>query len=463
METKFPGKDTTTPAAVPAAAAAPASDVAEGETSSNHTGEDMRRYISESFVPQPPGKIIDGDHSLVEVFRRSSSFFKILTYLEACAEAVARTPNNGRTTYRLADAHPVVQFFLQNLFPFMTHLVETIPLEDMAAQRFGNRAKRTWHQQMEAGLVPRLRELAGLLVDSDPAAVLAAGGDRTKAVNELADEIAEYVKDSFGNSVRLDYGTGHELHFFMVIVICLQCLGDHGGALTLPASASEAATAPSADMLPEGSLPSHYLHERVRHVPPPADITVPGPVPPADLATCCDLRQQFVFFVFEQGYLRFMRLLQKHYCLEPAGSHGVWGLDDYHHIPYIFGAAQLIGREQAHTLHLHREPQTDVAGDTIEEAREEAILPKHISEPSKVKLHKGRYMYFDMIDWILTNKIGPFHEHSNMLYNISGVAYWEKIYGGMMKMYAAEVLAKFNVTQHLLFGRHLPWNTKKVE
>ena len=59
---------------------------------------------------------------------------------------------------------------------------------------------------------------------------------------------------------------------------------------------------------------------------------------------------------------------------------------------------------------------------------------------------------FCIFQYIATVKTGPFAEHSNQLWNVSGVPLWDKVYSGLVKMYRAEVLSKFPVIQHTYFG-----------
>ena len=71
--------------------------------------------------------------------------------------------------------------------------------------------------------------------------------------------------------------------------------------------------------------------------------------------------------------MELVRKLLNTYYLEPAGSHGVWGLDDYQHLAFLFGASQL--------------------------CKSQRYLPESIHEESALREEKD-YMYFGSIKFI---------------------------------------------------------------
>ncbi len=204
------------------------------------------------------------------------------------------------------------------------------------------------------------------------------------------DELEPYFLGSFGSSQRLDYGSGHELSFVAFLA----------GLWKL-------------DYFAQGD-------------------------PEAEC-------RGMVLGVFEP-YLNLVRLLIKTYTLEPAGSHGVWGLDDNSFLPYMFGSAQL-------------SPAIADADETpTEGSLPDAPEPGSVAKLNLVEKEKVRNMYFSAIAFIYDVKKGPFWEHSPMLYDISGIKDgWGKINKGMIKMYNAEVLSKFPVVQHFPFGSLFKW------
>jgi len=97
-----------------------------------------------------------------------------------------------------------------------------------------------------------------------------------------------------------------------------------------------------------------------------------------------------------------MRRLQTYYYLEPAGSHGVWGLDDYQHLAFLYGAAQLQNNPDGYIPDSIHSDEAAADGDA--------------------------YMYFGCINFIRSVKKGvPFGESSPMLNDISGVPNWDKV------------------------------------
>jgi serine/threonine-protein phosphatase 2A activator len=71
-------------------------------------------------------------------------------------------------------------------------------------------------------------------------------------------------------------------------------------------------------------------------------------------------------------------------------------------------------------------------------------------------------MFIGCIDYIMQVKTGHIAEHSNQLWSISAVSSWTKICSGLVKMYQKEVLSKFPVIQHVLFGSIFTVNPHKT-
>ncbi|KRY39773.1 Serine/threonine-protein phosphatase 2A activator [Trichinella spiralis] len=141
--------------------------------------------------------------------------------------------------------------------------IDEIPLAPETA-RFGNKAFRIWQSRLEENAESLIRQH-----------IL----KKTILVNELK----PYLTNSFGNSTRIDYGTGHEVSFLMFL-LCLWKVG--------------------------------YFDDTSTAV--------------------------LVLRIFD-AYIKLCRRLQMTYKLEPAGSHGAWCLDDYQFCPFLFGSSQLIG------------------------------------------------------------------------------------------------------------------------
>ena len=121
-----------------------------------------------------------------------------------------------------------------------------------------------------------------------------------------------------------------------------------------------------------------------------------------------------------------MRKIQRTYGLEPAGSHGVWSLDDYQFLPFYFGSSQLLDHPN--------------------------IKPRSIRSFDILDTFASEYLYIDAIRFIHQVKTGPFAEHSPILNDIANVPTWSKVNLGLMKMYQVEVIGKFPIMQHFYFG-----------
>lgn len=321
-----------------------------------------------------PRKFILSDEDM-GVWQTSDAHHTLLLFLMRLADACTGQPTRlvpwDRSAHNPSDG---INRVLTLLIELDTWTDEIAPLA--GPQRFGNLAFRTWG----ARLAERVEVLHEALLPS--------------SYRDYIRELVPYLLDAFGSFVRIDYGTGHELHFVAWLGFLVR-LG------VLPAT-EETETRLALEVLP--------------------------------------------------AYLRVTWHLQDRYALEPAGSHGVWGLDDFHFVPYILGAAQLrdsalspaeISDAALYPFSKRREPRT---GPKLSPSDTLAYqLPRTVSPQPN--------LYVSSLARIHSLKRGPFEEHSPILYDIArNVAAWPKVYKGMIKMYDAECLMKRPVVQHFVFG-----------
>lgn len=310
-------------------------------------------------VPRTTNLILGEDHEFIvpvkgirvpedmKVWEKSEAYFECLGFVLALNEAVSGKANSLKDV----QLSPAILNLLEMLEKLNKLINDTPPVQQ--PQRYGNQAFREWYQ--------KLKDQAFDLVQ----------GVVPERLHRAVPEILFYLLEGFGNSTRIDYGTGHELSF--VMFLC--CLFKIGVLVD-----SDKAAVP------------------------------------------CK--------VFAK-YMDVVRKLQQAYRMEPAGSHGVWSLDDYQFIPFIWGSSQLIAHPR--------------------------IEPPMFLDENIIEMYHKDYLFLACIKYINQVKTGPFAEHSNQLWGISGVANWSKINSGLIKMYKVEVLGKFPVAQHILFGSLLPF------
>jgi len=294
----------------------------------------------------------------------------LIRFLQKIGEAILERPRSTLEMEQeakvLSDTERLIINGLSVLLGDIAALAQNVPLVPMAS-RYGNQAFKVFHKQ-----------LCQLSLPFSPLDQEAHGFLR------------QVLCLSFGNPIRLDYGSGHELFFF---IFCLVL----------------------DEQMRRGSAGGSAAYHRC-----------------LGIGIIC------------RQYVAVARGLQARFMLEPAGSHGVWGLDDYQFLPFLLGSAQMTHFDD-----------TKLRGELV--VTPQVAIGKGVLENKRLC---EKFVYLDCLAHVHSlktrvNPTVPFAQHSPLLHDIAVVPTWRRIYDGLGRMYLNEVLGKFPIMQHLLFHARL--------
>lgn len=168
-----------------------------------------------------------------------------------------------------------------------------------------------------------------------------------------------YFRGSFGNKIRLDYGTGHEIFFLSFLYIAKE---------------------------------TSLLEE-------------------------CETKPLF------QKYFQLIRKFIFKFNIEPAGSNGMFAIDDYSFLSFLFGSAELV--------------DSKIEFDDL------------LSNPEY-----SNFLYAEALSFCVKHKCRlverPFSKHSPIIYSLRTKS-WSEINEKMMEEVVNKVLDRFVVMQHFVF------------
>lgn len=249
-------------------------------------------------------------------------------------------------------------------------------------QRFGNLAFRAWGKRLHDVRHSSPSRLCSLLTHPTQETPTLLS---TLLPEEAIPHLSPYLLTSFGSFLRMDYGTGHETSF--ALFLCGMAL-----LRIFPLSSPD-------ELAHAGDEERDKDKDKI-------------------------IERALTLLIYPR-YLRLTWRLQDAYRLEPAGSHGVWGLDDSNFLGYMWGSAQL---------------------------RVSSLPPSSILLPGAGRKLPPTNLYNILINRIHDVKTGPFHEHSSQLHAIAvGVSGWAKVGRGLGKMYEVCALFSFSLCAVSLF------------